>query len=1424
MLIINCKAKAIIVICALIFSGFAVVFSQTDHLLSNRVQSNTSSVSPSVSQNSPIGEYQDGPDAMSGAYNPHNQELYFTDSENNNVTAVNSFLNTSVANISVGTAPMGITYVPYNHDMYVENSNSKNISVIDSTKNTVIATIKLSGSPQFGAYDPQHQTLYVSGQNPGNIGVIWVINVSTNSLVSNFSLPYLNADPQGMAYDPFNGYMYVADLANNIVFAVSSNGSIQALISVGQQPYGVAFDPINRMLYVTDSDSNSEIQGYPQESNVSIINTMTNSVVKNVVPGRLPEGIAYDPADGYIYVSNYLSGNVSVLNPANESIIASLPSIINGQKGSIDMVYDPVLQQMISINEISAQDQTINYNSASGYAAPFIYSGGSPNDIAYDSMNNQIYVADKTNNILVYSINGSMITSISMPSSVLSTLYVRGDNKLFATLTQGAVALINPSTHIVSHIVNLTGACPDGLAYDSINNTLFVASEADNSIDVVSLNTMLQVNQVSVGSQPSALTYSNITNQVYVSQDDANINIINASSYIVTVPYFILGSDPSQAVYDRYSNSIYIANSGNHSLYIINESNINYGNSNTPFTTIPLGSNQTGITIDPSNGLVYVMQPGTDNVTVFNPKLNKTVASISSSSLAGGGYMNYISGGQILLAADSKGYLEAISPSQDYKVNISVGNLIPNTSRWNLQIQPSIDSTLAQVYNSTQTASQSVSLPLPDGTYDLNISSSYTGVSPIHSYFVVNGSTQNMLFYSKYTFSEHGLPSGMKWSVTIGSKEYNSSSNVMGITFSREGLYVANISGPRNYQAYPSSLTVRVDRTNTSYNIFFQSQENQTFGAITKTIGEYDNTSYNGDSYIPVSYRNSSFYSAYDPSNGLLFTPVNSSSSNSSINVYNISSGSLIKTNYTPMCGLPFSTYYDPINSLVYVTFLSSNYIASFYPSNLTLDKKVELKGELGPAMTSIGNYIYVANSTGTVFGINTLTDQVTNYSVSGFLPSPIAMVHYGSNLIMLNYSGKSLIELNLSTKSANNLAFPSGFMSLQIISGKPGTLYISSNDTDYVEIFNESSDAFTGSIHLNGTAGGNIFSGNNATGGVYDPLNGYMYFSSGSSGSFLNINNHGNFTVVNPSNNSVVSSFPGLNSSSDFSMFLVPKTQKIYSVSLMGDIISVISPQKYYNMTINEIGLPAGTTWKIILSNGKTYTSSGTMIEFLAENNTLYTYTLISGNSSYEGTPGSFILSGGPTQSQAIFSLPTYKVTFTESGLPSGTTWYVNSSTMSEHSLAPSNVSFNLANGTYSFTVTNLSTYYTVTDHFKVTVDGKNVTETVKYYHWAYIVGTISPTNATLTVNGNAIQVSSSGSFNVSVANGTYSVVASLSGYHTYYSNFSLKQGSVKNLTINLKQNSHPSAISLVEIYVIIVAIVAIAVIAALLIFKRRK
>ena len=86
----------------------------------------------------------------------------------------------------------------------------------------------------------------------------------------------------------------------------------------GNAPFGMAYDPKNERIYVTNSESNT----------VSVIDTNTNSVLGNPIKvGMTPKGIAYDPENERIYVTNFGSDTVSIID-TNSNRVSGSPYLL----------------------------------------------------------------------------------------------------------------------------------------------------------------------------------------------------------------------------------------------------------------------------------------------------------------------------------------------------------------------------------------------------------------------------------------------------------------------------------------------------------------------------------------------------------------------------------------------------------------------------------------------------------------------------------------------------------------------------------------------------------------------------------------------------------------------------------------------------------------------------------------------------------------------------------------------------------------------------------------------------------------------------------------------------------------------------------------------------------------------------------------
>jgi YVTN family beta-propeller protein len=74
-------------------------------------------------------------------------------------------------------------------------------------------------------------------------------------------------------------------------------------IPVGQGPVALAFNPENENMYVADFNS----------GNVAVIDSSSNTIDETIPVGQGPVALEYNPNNDNIYVANENSGSVSVI-------------------------------------------------------------------------------------------------------------------------------------------------------------------------------------------------------------------------------------------------------------------------------------------------------------------------------------------------------------------------------------------------------------------------------------------------------------------------------------------------------------------------------------------------------------------------------------------------------------------------------------------------------------------------------------------------------------------------------------------------------------------------------------------------------------------------------------------------------------------------------------------------------------------------------------------------------------------------------------------------------------------------------------------------------------------------------------------------------------------------------------------------------
>src|SRR6266581_4958860 len=188
----------------------------------------------------------DRPDGI--AYNPSNQQVYVTSS--GSVSVINN-ANKIIKTINVPFGAVALAYDSVNNDIYVASVYSNVVSVIDPSKNTVVASIAVN-SPSNLVYDSSRNYVYASSDYAQTVTVI---DASKNRVVT--SIPTCSyCDPEGLAFYPTAGNVYVANFGTGTVSVISdSTNRIISRLVVGNNPFGVLYDPGNQRIYVANYSS-----------------------------------------------------------------------------------------------------------------------------------------------------------------------------------------------------------------------------------------------------------------------------------------------------------------------------------------------------------------------------------------------------------------------------------------------------------------------------------------------------------------------------------------------------------------------------------------------------------------------------------------------------------------------------------------------------------------------------------------------------------------------------------------------------------------------------------------------------------------------------------------------------------------------------------------------------------------------------------------------------------------------------------------------------------------------------------------------------------------------------------------------------------------------------------------------------------------
>jgi len=321
---------------------------------------------------------------------------------------------TVIATIPVGASPrLGVGISTATNRIYVANVDSNDVSVIDGVTNAVVATVPVGAAPAQVAANPITNRIYVTNQNSNDVSVI---DGATNTEIDTDGNPAngitripAGSGPCGVDVNPITNRIYVGNFSwgwgsvsvidgvtNTEIDTDSNPENGITRIPVGDRPHEVAVNTVTNRIYVANWGSDD----------VSVIDGATNAVATTVPVRSGPCGVGVNPTTNRIYVSNtgrVSQGNdVSVINgdtdteidtdgnPANG--ITRIPVGTEPQGVAVDPTTDRVYTANRGSNNVSVIDGGGNTVIAT------VAAGSSTYGVAVNPATHRIYVTNRDDN------------------------------------------------------------------------------------------------------------------------------------------------------------------------------------------------------------------------------------------------------------------------------------------------------------------------------------------------------------------------------------------------------------------------------------------------------------------------------------------------------------------------------------------------------------------------------------------------------------------------------------------------------------------------------------------------------------------------------------------------------------------------------------------------------------------------------------------------------------------------------------------------------------------------------------------------------------------------------------------------------------------------------------------------------------------
>lgn len=284
-------------------------------------------------------------------------------------------------------------------------------------------------------------------------------------------------------------YAYISNSADDTVSVINtSDNTVTATVSVGDEPWGVAVDPDGDYVYVTNKSG----------ANVSVISTYYNTVTATIDVGSDPWGVAVTPNGDYIYVANYSDNTVDVISAS-----ASIATVDVGVAPS-GVAVDPDGDYVYVTNNSDATVSVIS--TSNNEVTDTVDVGNGPLGVAVTPNGDYVYVTNNSDDTVsvIRTSDNTVTATVRVRNGPWGVAVHPNGNYVYVTNSLAdTVSVIRTSDYDVTTVG--VGNGPWGVAVNLDGDYIYVANNLEATVSVINTSDNAIADTISVGNSPTGL-------------------------------------------------------------------------------------------------------------------------------------------------------------------------------------------------------------------------------------------------------------------------------------------------------------------------------------------------------------------------------------------------------------------------------------------------------------------------------------------------------------------------------------------------------------------------------------------------------------------------------------------------------------------------------------------------------------------------------------------------------------------------------------------------------------------------------------------------------------------------------------------------------------------------------------------------------